>query len=331
MQTYALGIDLHKRKSTWKLVDTQRLVVWSRTVDCNYSSLLAAVSNLPTNTHNLKVALEPTCGWRWVSALLLKEGLDVRIANPYKLRLIADSTKKNDEEDAKTLAELVQLGYMPESWRAPDEIESWRSLVRTRTNFVHIRTRLKNQLESIVTSLGPLADFNTLEIKEICSLIKIHTESVKSLDSEIRRIAERNKTMKLLMTMPTVGPITAFSVLAEVGDFKRFNKAEKLASYAGLVPSERSSGESVRYGHITKQGSKLLRTTMIEAAIRFKPEYSKDLNDFLLRMKKTKGAMTARVALARKLLVVMWHMVNKDQPFVSSHDTVKSGDLVKSV
>src|SRR5680860_1028220 len=119
--SYALGIDLHKKKSTWKLVDSNRSVIWSKTVLCQPESLELALRRLPISAVKLPVALEPTCGWRWVSQLLEKGGCDVHIANPYKFRVIADSRQKTDEEDAKTLAEFLQLGYLPESWRAPDE------------------------------------------------------------------------------------------------------------------------------------------------------------------------------------------------------------------
>jgi transposase len=328
MYQHALGIDLHKRTSTWKLVNSKREVVWSRTVSCKPELLSATARSLPVTVSNLPIAIEPTCGWRWVSSLLEKEGGDLHIAHPYKLRLIADSSRKTDEEDAKILAEFLQMGYLPESWKAPDEVESWRRLIRTRVAFVQSRTRLKNQAESILTSLGPVSKPDNLELLEIVSLVENHTNHIHNLEKTIRKIAEEQPIAKLLMTIPSVGVITAVSILAEVGDFSRFTSAPKLASYAGLVPSERSSGESVRHGRITKEGSKLLRTVVIETAIRFRPAHSLTLNEFFLRIKKNKGAMRARVALARKLLVIMWTMVKNNQPFASSHDTVKMSDLV---
>jgi transposase len=330
MYQHALGIDLHKRTSTWKLINNKHEVIWSRTVSCKPELLSVAARSLPVTISNLPIAIEPTCGWRWVSSLLEKEGGDLHIAHPYKLRLIADSSRKTDEEDAKILAEFLQMGYLPESWKAPDRVESWRRLVRTRVAFVQSRTRLKNQAESIITSLGPLTEPNNPELLEIVSLIEEHTNHIRNLEKLIKKIAEEQLITKLLMTMPSVGSITALSVLAEVGNFSRFSSADKLASYAGLVPSERSSGESVRHGRITKEGSKLLRTVIIETAIRFKPKYSSRLDEFFQRVKKTKGAMRARVALSRKLLIIMWSMVKNNKPFASSHDTVKMSDLVSN-
>lgn len=329
---YALGIDLHKRKSTWKLVDSAHSVIWSKTVVCQPESLTAALSRLPIPAKGLPVAIEPTCGWRWVSQLLEQNGCDLHIANPYRFRVIAESRQKTDEEDAKTLAEFLQLGYLPESWRAPDEIDGWRQLVRTRESLVEARTRVKNQINSLLTASGPLKTKQVLpdelNFNELADLVKEQTVHIKYFDKEIGRIANGNAICQLLNSVPGVGSLTALTILAEVGDFARFPSAEKLASFAGLVPSERSSGERVRRGHIIKTGSKLLRTTLVETAMRFRAYHDDRLWTWFEQVKAKRGAMRARVALAHKLLSIMWSLVKKNEAFVSSHDPVKLGDLV---
>jgi len=329
---YALGIDLNKNKSTWKLLDSNRSVIWSKNVMCQPESLELAIKQLPVNPVNLPVAIEPTCGWRWVSRLLEKNNCDVHIANPYKLRLIAESKKKTDEEDAKTLAEFLLIGYLPESYMVTDEIEEWRQLVRTRVSIVEARTKIKNQINSLLTATRPISKKQSLpddlKIQELASLIKEQTIHIQTLEKEIKKIVMADPVCQLLLPIPAVGVVTALSIVAEVGDFSRFKSADKLASYAGLVPSQRSSGESIRYGHIVKTGSKLLRTTLVETAMRFRPKYDTRLNTWFERVKKDRGAMRARTALAHKLLTIMWSMVKNNQPFVSSCDTVKSGNLV---
>ncbi len=118
---YALGIDLHKRTSCWTLVDSDRSLVWSKEVPVTRTGIEAAIAVLPVPVKALPVALEPTCGWRWVTDTLAAAGLAPHIANPYRLRLIAESKKKTDTADSRILAEFLSLGYLPESYRAPDD------------------------------------------------------------------------------------------------------------------------------------------------------------------------------------------------------------------
>ena len=329
---YALGIDLHKKQSTWKLVDKNHKVIFSKTVLCQPEDIEIALKSLPIKIDKLPIAIEPTCGYRWVDRILTSKGCDLHIANPYKFRMVADSKQKTDDADAKVLAEFLQLGYLPESWRTPEHIERWRTLIRVRVSLVQSRTRIKNQIEGLLTAECPLSSRKGLPLdlkyQELSSIIKEHTDHIKNFDKEITKIVNNDPVCKLLLSVPGVGHISAFAIVAEVGDFSRFPDSGKLASFAGIVPSQRSSGETVRYGHIVKTGSKLLRTTLIETAMRFRPQYDHRLGVFFERVKKDRGAMRARVALAHKLLTIMYSLVKNNKPFVPSYDTAKLGDLV---
>lgn len=332
MSTHTLGIDLHKRTSTWKLLDNNRKVVCTKVVDCQVKDIEQALKSLPVSCVDLPVAIEPVCGWRWVTKLLEDKGCDNHITNPFKLRLIADSKQKTDDADAKILAEFLSLGYLPESWKVSDEIESWRQLVRVRTSLVQGRTRIKNQINSLITAEYPLTKKQKLpddtKFRELCLLIEEYTLHIHKFDKDIEEIVKSNHICQLLLSLPSVGKVTALTIVAEVGDFTRFKDASHLASFAGLVPSQRSSGDTVRYGHIVKTGSKLLRSTLIETALRFREHHDSHLNDFLVRVQKQRGKMRGRVALAHKLLTIMYAMVKKDMVFITSCDITKSGDLV---
>lgn len=118
------------------------------------------------------------------------------------------------------------------------------------------------------------------------------------------------------MTLPGVGIVTAVSMWAEVGDYARFSTPEKLCAFAGLVPTERSSGGVQKLGRITKAGSPILRYLLVEAAMRIRDaEKSNVLYQFYKTIKTTRGAMRARVALARKILTISWYMVKKNEPY----------------
>ena len=346
---YTLGIDLHKRSSVWVLLNDARDVLHKSTVTTHPLDINIAIQKLPVPAKEVRVVLEPTGGWRWVADIFEQEGMQVHIANPTKVRLIAESKKKFDAGDAQTLADLLRADYLPEAYRAPNEIDTLRMLVRERAYFVRLRTSVKNRIHGALTRKGAhlipghplrkpglvaIALGDDKEMIELLMLLEELTAHITPLEKRIEKEAKTNPTAKLLMTMQAVGPITAVTVAAEVGDFGRFKSAEALASYAGLVPSQRSSGQSVRFGHITKQGSRLLRSVMVEAALRIRTNHDAQLTDFLDRLKPKCGAKRARVALARKMLTIMWYMVRDNTPYkesiISSHHDTKRDDLVKA-
>ena len=110
---YTLGIDLHKKSSVWVLIDEQRTELWKENVLCHPNHVSIAVEKIPVSPKEIQVAIEPVAGWRWVSQQLEDVGMKVHIAHPRKIQLIAKSTKKTDNEDAKTLANLLHSGFFP--------------------------------------------------------------------------------------------------------------------------------------------------------------------------------------------------------------------------
>jgi Transposase len=112
MRTHTLGIDLHKRSSVWVLLDGEGNEVWKDSVPCHPDNIIKTLQRLPVPGPDVQTALEPTCGWRWVAALLEETGVEVHPANVNKVRLIAESTQKHDLGDARALANLLRQGYL---------------------------------------------------------------------------------------------------------------------------------------------------------------------------------------------------------------------------
>lgn len=325
-----IGIDLHKRLQTWVVLgekDNTKLL--NRTYPVTPDAIGRAVSDVK-KLGNICIALvEPYCGWIWVVKQLRELGVEVQISNPRKIRMIADSLKKTDENDAFTLARLLKTGEVALSYECSPETRKHRSLARERCFLVNTRASFKTRLESIVTRDGNHTFLNRArnrtQIIVSNNEVKIHMDAIKAIDviikqveSEITKSVKTSPDMKRLMTMPCVGHITASIVCAEVGDFKNFKKAEHLASFAGLVPRERSSDGKQKLGNITHAGSSYLRYALIETALRIRevPE-TISLFNFYKKIKTKSGAMKGRVALARKILTIMWHMTNKQQDYVA--------------
>lgn len=331
MKTYTLGIDLHKKSSAWVLIDDERNVLWRGDVASHPDDINKAVKKLPVPPEEIKAAIEPTTGWRWVVAQLRDIGMDVRIANPQKVRLIAESDQKHDKGDALMLAELLRSGYFPESSRASDDMHRLRTILREREYFVGLRTSAKNRLHGLATTKGlhlipggnPLQKRgresimrgDDVALQELHRVILDLDQRIAPFDCVIIEETKRHPLARRFMTIPGVGPITALMVIAEVADFSRFASPEKLASYAGLIPRQRSSGGTVRFGSLTNTGSRHLRTALVETAMRITETNAPELYQFVERLKPTTGAKRARVALARKILVIMWAMAKTGEPY----------------
>ena len=154
-------------------------------------------------------------------------------------------------------------------------------------------------------------------LKQLHYLIEDLDRRVMPFDEQLLLESKKHPLTQLLMTFPGVGIVTALTIIAEVDDFSRFSSGKKLASFAGLVPRQRSSGEMIRYGSITHAGSAPLRTALVETAMRIRVGNAPELYSFVSRLTPVCGAKKARVALARKLLVIMWKMVITNTPYQS--------------
>jgi len=236
--------------------------------------------------------------------------------------------------DSAILAELLRADFLPTAYLAPRETRELREFMRARLFLVAMRTRAKNRIHAILWKHGKQSPNTDLfgktgseflskqilstvyrdELDSLLRTVRFLESEVKLMDKEIARRAKLDGQAQLLMSMPSIGPFTALMIQAEVGDFSRFASPEKLACYSGLIASSRSSGGKLRFGHITRQGSPYLRYVMVEAATRVKPRRG-PLYEFFDHLKERKGVKTARVALARKMLTILWHMVNKSEPF----------------
>jgi transposase len=266
-----------------------------------------------------------------MSDICEQTGIDVRIANTIKLRQIADSGQKTDKNDALTLAELLRADYLPEAYKVPDDIYELRMLVRERAHFISQSTATKCRIHSVCTARGnhttserPLhkAGWDTLYTKgsglyEMYLSLEEITAHVTNLEKKIVSTISKTNTYHILLSIPGIGPVTAAAIYAEVGDFKRFKTPSSLISYAGIYPKERSSGDMKRYGSISKAGSKVLRYSIIEAAMRVRDtEKMHNLYTHYLSAKdRNKTAKQARIVVAHKLLTIAWHLVQRGHTY----------------
>lgn len=340
-----VGMDMHKKFSVVtavnedgeEVISGKRLNHGNGDVDEFFSGL----------NEDAQVVLEAGSNWYWMCDLLDELGIPNRLCHPLKTKAIASAKIKTDKLDSRILANLDRMDFVPESYITDIKTRHSRELLRYRAALVKIQTGIKNRVHAILAKNNipnPYSDlFGKAGTKYLSDLkpapvyqqaLDGYTRQLDALSTEIAR-AEKSiaKTMKitpetrLLETIPGVGPIRALTIASEIGDVGRFHSAKHLASYAGLVPSTSQSGEGVaRHGKITRQGSRWLRWSLVEAAIHVvgKPG---PLKEFYLRLSKRKGKKAARVAVARKLATYIYHMLNegKDYGSVLSYQKKRPG------
>ncbi len=334
MTTFSLGIDLHKEFAYWTLINADRNVLWHGKVPTTVEDTVNSLALLPVPREECRAAIEPVNQWGWYSELLESQGVSVALASPLHVGLIAKNRLKHDKIDSKILAELLQTGYLPESYLAPRDTRDMRELVRTHISLVHMQTSVKNRIHAAVDKHGLQHEFTDLVGKggmrwlskqEMRPVYRLETdalvrmlvnirEELKGIDVAIMARAKRDPDTVILETIPGIGYLTALIIKAEVGCFERFPSPGHLASYAGLVSSSHSSGGKIRLGPITKTGSRTLRWAMIETAQRVNPSWGR-LWKFYEKIKLKKGNKTARTALARKMLVLAWYLIRKKEGY----------------
>jgi transposase len=329
--SYALGIDIHKESSTFVLVDHKGTIYWTRRLKSTPKEYRIALALLNTVAplDGLPAAIEPVCGWKWAVQICTEHGVAIEVANPRKVRLIAESLDKTDKNDAAHLAWIRLVGKLPCSYVAPDDIAEVRRLVRGYAYLIRLRTGIKNRLQALATEDGlniELGNVSTtaglrriatvragdLTYEAAIAALNDLEETIAPLYRSMATLTKEHPIIARLATIPGMGIVTATTVFAEIGDFARFSSAKQLASFAGIVPRQRSSGEHVRYGGITKKGSTLLRHMLVEAAMHISIMDEHALGVYFARMKTDHPDMAPkklRIALARRMLTVMHGMI----------------------
>ena len=273
---------------------------------------------------DVEVVIEATYGWYWAVDLLRDAGFSVHLSHPSGNDW-GNRRVKNDERDARDLADLLRLGRLAEAWIAPPATRELRELVRYRAKLVQLRSGLKAQVHAVMAKegvlpglgdmFGPggqrlldemeLADAYTARVESLRDLIGIYDREVVMLERTIHQQLRGDRGYRAIQAITGVGPTLAAMFVAEIGDVSRFRSAEALCSWAGLTPKHRESDTKVVRGGISKMGSRLVRWAALEAVSAYKggPVLREDFH----RIAERRGKNKARVAVARKLLTLVYY------------------------
>jgi transposase len=317
-----VGIDLHRRRSFVTAIDAEGEVSLRRRIANDPEAFLELLGD-PEGT---QVALEATYGWEWLADLLEDAGYELHLAHPLRTRAIAAARVKTDSVDAATLAQLLRAGLLPEAYIAPRELRDVRELLRHRVALVAMRTAVKNRVHAILARHGVIHDYSDLfgkagrqflaglqlrqasrqRLESLLALLDDFDREIDAASSEIDRHAKADDRVRLLCQIHGIGRYTAMLIIAEIGDVRRFPTARHLCAWAGLTPTVRSSDGKARLGHISRQGSSILRWAVVEAA-QHVPSRGGPLREQFERIAKRRGRRVARVAVARQILTLCYY------------------------
>ncbi|MGC1134596.1 MAG: IS110 family transposase [Nitrososphaeraceae archaeon] len=319
-------MDVHKNYLQVAVLDEKGKVLDNSRVDNNLTKVNEFFDSLHHNS-KIKVVMESSGMWYNIYECLSKRHLDVRLSNPVKTRAIASAKIKTDKLDAIKLADLLRGGYIAECYIPTRGTMELRDIVRHRAALVRMRTKLKNKIHSIMFMRGTsisyvgthtftkgyiekLKELNDYRINGYLNIIESMNDEINTVSKKILLLAQEDEIAKLLMTVPGIGYYSALLIVSEVGDVSRFPDSYHLCSYAGLVPSTRSSGGLTYHGSITKTGSKYLRRIMLECVhAHIRNEKNSNVAQFYHRISRKKGNSKAAVAAASKLVkIVYWIM-----------------------
>jgi transposase len=282
------------------------------------------------------VALEATTGTDRIVGVLQRHGIRVVVANTRKLKAITEAKAKTDRLDARALAKLLMTGLLDPVWTPDERTRALRRLTNRRERIVRARTRAKNEAHGVLSrnlcERPPVTDaFGKagrewlagleLPIDERLTLdgclrqVDFLDAEVAAIDREIAKQALGWPEVLRLMTVPGVNVQTAATFMASVGDIRRFPSARKLVSYLGLDPRVRQSGNSpARHGRISKAGASEARHMLGEVAwkVTLTPG---PLRAFFQRVRARRGPQVAATATARKLVVLFWCLLTREQDY----------------
>jgi transposase len=320
-----IGVDFHPEFQQIASVDTdsgefqEKRLAHPEEAEQFYRALAA-------QGKKVRVGMEASGHARWFERLLAELQLELWIGDAAQIRAKRVRKQKTDRQDAQLILKLMLKDDFPQIWVPSWENRDLRQLLWHRHRMVQARTRIMNQLQAVALNEGllckkrlwrergrqqlesfRLAPWASRRRCDLLELLDRLNPTIAELSQAIEQEVENCPEAKRLMTHPGVGPLTALAFVLIIGEAERFQCGKQIASYLGLVPLEDSSGKRRRLGHITKQGSSILRFLLVEAAqvtARSLPEWRSKY--FHLAMRR--GRKIAKVAMARRLAIRLFWM-----------------------
>jgi transposase len=339
-----IGLDLSRKRVDACVLDDDGEVIMETAAPPDADGLRGLAERV-ASLGRAHAAIESMTGARFVHDQLELHGWDVEIADSAKVKGIAPLACKTDKIDARVLATLCARDLVPAIWLPAPEVRAERERVRFRLHLVRHRSALKQRVSATLMTFGVrrthhdmfgVGGRQTLAALELpepwranvdASLAMIDHLNVQIVDCEheLTKLGADHRYVPLLTTVPGIAWVLGYTIASEIGNIERFSSPTKLCGYTGLCPRVYQSGDKDRRGALAKNGPKYLRWALIEAAQHaarsehYRPLYERTID----RLGRGRGSKIARVEVARKLAVAIWHMLNRNEEFAPGGATLR--------
>src|SRR5437660_1404202 len=329
------GLDLSRKRLDFHLLDSEGATVEVGAAPPDAVSLLGLTRRRERYSEPVRAAIESMNGARFVHDRLEPADWQVEIADAQKVKGLAPLACKTDRVDAWVLAELARRDLVAAIWLPDRLVRAERERARWRVQLVRHRSSLKQRVHAVLLTHGkpcPVSDLFGVRGRQLLAtlglpepwqgtieaslrLIDELEREIGECERELRRLGADHRYVPLLLTVPGIGWVLAYTIAAELGDIARFPSPRKLAGYTGLCPRVYQSGERDLRGPLAKQGPKYLRWALGEAATHActAPVYRDRYQQTKARIGKQRGAKVAQIDLARRLSEAIWQMLTREQ------------------
>ena len=323
-----VGIDLHLHRSVIAGLDEAGDELgWVR-IDNDPKVLVREVRK--AGGRGCAVAIEATYGWYWAVDALLAARFEVVLAHPYGMKALRKRKRvKTDPRDAYELANLLRLGSLPRAYIAPPELRELRELVRHRRQLVKLSTATKAGVRALLAKHNirlPATDLDgdtatglldavdlpgtyAIRLAGQRRLLLVLADEIAATEAELARRLKDHPGYRRLLGVKGIGPVLAAVFVAEIGDVARFPTAGALCCWAGITPRHYESDKTVRRGHVSKEGSTLVRWAAVEAVQRNCEPAIKDVRERIVARRGTQARNTAKVAAGRVMLEAVYYLL----------------------
>ena len=328
--TIVMGLDQHRAQITAEWLDTETgEIKRSRIAPAHRQGVRRFCERF--RGQELEVALEATTGWRFVADELRQAGAVVHLAEPAETAARRGNKKraKSDRADARHIRELLTIGRLPESWIPPDHLLDLRAEVRLRHTLSHQRGEWQQRIQAVLYHHGcpqraelltlngrawlaaqPLSAAAREQVTVALAVIDALDIQLAPLDGRLRAFARRHPGCKALLGQFGVGELTAVTILAELGDARRFSSSREAVRFAGLDITVHQSDKRRASGHLSRQGPPALRWALFEASMcaarRCSPDY-----EYYAQAAERLGSNRARLSVARKIHKRSYHLLRE--------------------
>lgn len=352
----SIGIDISKKKCDYCVINGRGKVLergqyLNTPQDTNRcaSNLFAKYGKKDT----CRAACEATANM-WITTIneFERAGIEIKLANAYKMAIINKTGNKTDEVDAEKIARVLRMDMIPECYIPNAHIRSIRNMVRQHIRLTQARTKVVNQVHSLldahakpmnavhVYSQKALAYLDTIRLandqddfilRQCTRRLHHYTSEITAIDKQIDKESANNEDAKLLTSMTGIGSYNAMLLAAEIADINRFKGPKQLVSWAGLCPTVRQSGKEMRHGRIKKIGTdSMVNWAMCEAA-NVAVKYDDRMKAIYESARKRHGGKhtLAIIVVANKMITIMWHILTTRTPYESRNQDLYERKLAR--